>query len=205
MREGAKPAEITDYDLAQKFVGGDQKAFDEIHKRHESRVLNVCRSVTSVSEADDLAQEAWITVYKKIGDFRNESNLATWLYRIALNICLRHIEKNRRETTRDDDFWRSAENLEYLFAPRTLSPEAILEQKLEETTNDERFDKFVATLDADDKVIFINRAQGFEPREIAELLGDRSPQYVSNRFGKLKKKFAEFICDEKSKGGDSKI
>ncbi|HZG51016.1 MAG TPA: sigma-70 family RNA polymerase sigma factor, partial [Pyrinomonadaceae bacterium] len=64
----------SDYTLAQLAAGGDLSAFEELYERHNRRVYSLCLRMTqNVAEAEDLAQEAFIQLFRKIGSFRGES------------------------------------------------------------------------------------------------------------------------------------
>src|SRR5215468_11027976 len=70
-------------------VAGDHAAFDLIVERHRRTVYQVCfRFVGNHEDASDLAQDAFIRAYRALAKFKGESELRTWLYRIAVNVCL---------------------------------------------------------------------------------------------------------------------
>ena len=84
----------TDYELAQKAAGGDMQSFEELYQRHNRRVYSLCLRMTqNVSEAEDLAQEVFIQLFRKIGSFRGESAFTTWLHRLTVNQVLMHFRK----------------------------------------------------------------------------------------------------------------
>jgi len=96
---------ISDYALAQKAAEGDMKAFEQLYERHNRRVYSLCLRMTqNVSEAEDLAQEVFIQLFRKIGSFRGESAFTTWLHRLTVNQVLMHFRKRgvRMEQTTDD-------------------------------------------------------------------------------------------------------
>ncbi|HZG52864.1 MAG TPA: sigma-70 family RNA polymerase sigma factor, partial [Pyrinomonadaceae bacterium] len=65
---------MSDHALAQRAAGGDLSAFEELYERHNRRVYSLCLRMTqNVAEAEDLAQEAFIQLFRKIGSFRGES------------------------------------------------------------------------------------------------------------------------------------
>lgn len=67
---------------------GDQAAFEEIYRKHRRRVYFVCARIThNPAEAEELTQETFLQLYRKIGSFRGDSTLWTWLYRVTLNIA----------------------------------------------------------------------------------------------------------------------
>jgi RNA polymerase sigma-70 factor (ECF subfamily) len=74
-----------------------QSDFDEIYKSYWPKIFRLCMGyVNDDSLAQDLAQETFITVWKQLDKFRNESAIGTWIYRIATNHCLRQIERDKR-------------------------------------------------------------------------------------------------------------
>lgn len=85
---------VSDRDLAIQAGRGDLGAFEELYVRHNRRVYSVCLRMTqNVAEAEDLAQEAFIQLFRKIGSFRGESAFTTWLHRLTVNQVLMHFRK----------------------------------------------------------------------------------------------------------------
>lgn len=73
-----------DYQLAQRVAGGDMEAFEELYRLHHRRVYSLClRMLRNATEAEDLTQEIFIHLYRKIGSFRGESAFTTWLHRFV--------------------------------------------------------------------------------------------------------------------------
>ena len=71
--------------------------FEELYKIYWSKVFRLCMGyVNNRDLANDIAQETFITVWKQLPNFRNESAVGTWIFRIASNHCLRQIEKDKR-------------------------------------------------------------------------------------------------------------
>ncbi|MFN2452664.1 MAG: RNA polymerase sigma factor [Pyrinomonadaceae bacterium] len=96
---------VTDYALAQKAAAGDMHAFEQLYERHNRRVYSLCLRMTgNVQEAEDLAQEVFIQLFRKIGSFRGESAFTTWLHRLTVNQVLMHFRKRnvKMEQTTDD-------------------------------------------------------------------------------------------------------
>ena len=104
--------ELTDGDLlARVLVDGDQHAFSELVRRHQSPVRGLLRQLVrgDVELADDLAQETFIRAYKHIRSFRGEAKFSTWLYRIAYN-CFREDARKRKELVGiDEERWQAEE------------------------------------------------------------------------------------------------
>jgi RNA polymerase sigma factor (sigma-70 family) len=90
--------ELSDADLlARVLVDGDQHAFGELVRRHQSPVRGLLRQLTraDVELADDLAQDTFIRAYKNIRSFRGEAKFSTWLYRVAYNVFREHARKRK--------------------------------------------------------------------------------------------------------------
>jgi RNA polymerase sigma-70 factor (ECF subfamily) len=75
----------------KRVLAGDRTAFREIVDQHRTMVYRLAyRMVGNPEEAEDLSQEVFIRAYRSLGDFRQESKLSSWLYRITVNVCLDH-------------------------------------------------------------------------------------------------------------------
>ncbi len=89
-------APLSDHALAIAAGNGDMAAFEQLYARHNRRVYSLCLRMTqNVAEAEDLAQEAFIQLFRKIGSFRGESAFTTWLHRLTVNQVLMHFRKRR--------------------------------------------------------------------------------------------------------------
>jgi RNA polymerase sigma-70 factor (ECF subfamily) len=85
---------MTDLSLAQAAGWGDMTAFEELYNRHHRRVYSLClRMLQNPVEAEDLTQEVFIQLYRKIGSFRGDSAFTTWLHRMTVNQVLMHFRK----------------------------------------------------------------------------------------------------------------
>ena len=93
-----------DRQLAQRIARGERAAFEEFLDCYGERVHRlVRRSVPNVADAEDVTQEIFLDLYRGMAAFRGESSLATWVYRVALNHCLRHGEKQHAVQSRRND------------------------------------------------------------------------------------------------------
>jgi RNA polymerase sigma-70 factor, ECF subfamily len=92
--------EEDDAELLQRAGDGDRRAFDELMRRHEDRVFSVCLRIMRHREAAlDAVQDTFLTVFRKADQFRGDSALSTWIYRIAVNTCYDHLRKAKRRPT----------------------------------------------------------------------------------------------------------
>ncbi len=98
-----KRADVRDRRLIRKLRQGDERAFEELVGLYQNRIYGLMlRMIGNPEEAEDLAQEVFITVHRAIGTYRGEGRFYTWLYRIATNTC-----KNRIKYLRGRNFHRS--------------------------------------------------------------------------------------------------
>jgi RNA polymerase sigma-70 factor, ECF subfamily len=78
-----------DLELAGKIRSGDGAAFEQLYQQHATRLYNLAyRMAGTANDAEDLLQDIFLLAYRKVGSFRGESSLGTWLYRLAMNHCL---------------------------------------------------------------------------------------------------------------------
>lgn len=85
-----------DLELIGRIRAGDGPAFETLYRQHATRLYNLAsRMIGANGEADDLLQDIFLLAYRKIGSFRGESSLGTWLYRLAMNHCL-DVLRNRQ-------------------------------------------------------------------------------------------------------------
>lgn len=105
---------IQDCFLVREVQGGNHAAFEQLVHAHDQAVLRLALRITgSPSDAQDIYQEAFLKIYTKLGGFRFECSLSTWIYRIVTNLCLDHLRKNRnrREIASEVDFEGEEYNL----------------------------------------------------------------------------------------------
>src|SRR4030095_13638669 len=70
--------------------------FEELYQKHQRRVYSICLRMTrNVSEAEDLTQEVFIHLFRKIGSFRGESAFTTWLHRLTVNLVIMHFRRRQ--------------------------------------------------------------------------------------------------------------
>jgi RNA polymerase sigma-70 factor (ECF subfamily) len=78
-------------------IRGDLQSFEELFKLHHGKVYALCLRMTgNAAEAEDLSQEVFVQVFRKLGTFRGESALGTWLHRLTVNHVLMYFRKTRR-------------------------------------------------------------------------------------------------------------
>jgi len=95
--------------LIQQVQSGDHEAFEQLVKRYEKHVYNLClRMCGNAEDAKDLSQEAFLKAWRGIGFYKFESSFSTWLYRLTSNVCIDFLRRQKRRptvslTVEDDD------------------------------------------------------------------------------------------------------
>ncbi|MCK9426496.1 MAG: sigma-70 family RNA polymerase sigma factor [Ignavibacteriaceae bacterium] len=83
-----------DFSLIKRFIDGDESVFKTLVNRHKEKVRNlIFVTLNSTDMIDDISQEVFISVFKKLDRFRFESQFTTWLYRITINKCRDHLRR----------------------------------------------------------------------------------------------------------------
>ena len=85
---------LSEAEAIEKAKQGDAQAFEVLYNLHKRRVYSLClRMTANAAEAEDLTQEAFLQLYRKIATFRGESAFSTWLHRMAVNVVLMRLRK----------------------------------------------------------------------------------------------------------------
>jgi RNA polymerase sigma-70 factor (ECF subfamily) len=95
-----KEQKITDVGLVNEFKKGDLSAFEEIISRYETKVMNLSlRFTRNQEDAEEVMQDVFTTVYRKIDGFRGQSAFSSWLYRIVVNAAFMKLRKKKQSQT----------------------------------------------------------------------------------------------------------
>ena len=98
------PSDIGDAELVAACLRGEAGAFDLVVERHQRAVYHLCyRFVGNHEDASDLAQDVFLRAYRGLRRFRGDASLATWLYRIGVNVCLNRIAVKAPQTEPIDE------------------------------------------------------------------------------------------------------
>ncbi len=99
VRPAASVADLSETDLIAACLDGQAGAFELIVERHRRSVYQLCyRFVGNHEDASDLAQDVFLRAYRGLGRFRGQSSIATWLYRIGVNVCLNRVSVKKPRT-----------------------------------------------------------------------------------------------------------
>lgn len=160
------PADVTtakDLELTQMASRGDMAAFEEIYRRHHRRVYSIClRMLQNASEAEDLTQDVFIQLYRKIGSFRGDSAFTTWLHRMTVNQVLMHF---RKRTVKFEKTTEEGETPVQIVAGTSNPFKMPIVDKI-------AIDNAIDQLPAGYKNVFVlHDVEGFEHEEVARILG----------------------------------
>jgi len=189
---------INDSDLVRSFKEGNTIAFERLVIKYQDRIFNLCfRFLGDRQEAEDVAQEVFIKVFKALKRFRSESSFYTWIYRITVNTCKNRIKsldyrRSKKNITLDDE--KDTKHNSESFASGTGNiPDQIIEKK----ERIKLIQNAIEDLNYDHRAVIILRdIEGFSYDEISEITG--------HKLGTVKSKISRARNDlrEKLKGND---
>lgn len=164
-------SEIDESRLVRRLQRRDEHAFALLVEHYQNRVFAlVFRMLGDRAEAEDLAQEVFVTVFKSIDSFRGDSKLSTWIYRIAANHTknrIKYLQRRHHKRTRDIDDTRETEFTGPLGAHDHTPDELIQGRQMESIIQD-----CLAELEEDHRVVIILRdIDHLSYTEIAEIVG----------------------------------
>jgi RNA polymerase sigma-70 factor (ECF subfamily) len=165
--EGLQGNELQEAKTIQQAQQGDPAAFDRIYRLHSRRVYAMClRMVGNPTEAEDLTQEAFLRVFRKIQTFRGESAFSTWLHRLVLNVVLMQLRKKKLAWASLDEMTEPDE--ERAVPRREVGRPDLLLTGLIDRVNLERA---VEQLSPAQKMVFVlHDMHGYKHHEIAEMM-----------------------------------
>ena len=156
-------ATAPDFTLCQLAAGGSLPAFEVIYQRYNRRTYSLAlRMTASVTEAEDLTQEVFIQLFRKIGSFRGDSAFSTWLHRMTVNQVLMHFRrrsvKNER-TSEDGEMPEQTVRGSANPSKMQVVDRIALKNAIAQLPNGYR------------KVFILHDVEGFEHEEVARLMG----------------------------------
>src|SRR5579863_4872777 len=159
--------EFNEAEAIEKAKQGDASAFQALYDRHKRRVYSLClRMTANTAEAEDLTQEAFLQLYRKIATFRGESAFSTWLHRLSVNVVLMHLRKKGLPVVSLEETTQGGEE----DAPKKdIGAEDL---RLAGSIDRLRLQKAVDDLPPGYRTIFLlHDVEGYEHNEIAGLVG----------------------------------
>ncbi len=160
-------ARFSDAELIARAQRGEESAFEALYHAHKRRVYHLCfRMIGNTAEAEELTQEAFLRVFRKIHMFRGDSAFSTWLHRLSLNVVLMRLRKKR---VTEISFESGDDNQESERPPRDFgAPDLSLTGVVDRLT----LKRAVAKLPKGCRKVFVlHDVLGCEHHEIAAKLG----------------------------------
>jgi RNA polymerase sigma-70 factor (ECF subfamily) len=151
---------------------GDTAAFAELVEKYKQPVMNLaCRTIRDATEAEDLAQNVFVQVYKSAHRYKSSAKFSTWLFTIARNLCLNEIRRRSRHPAEslDASHPEADDQASHQVPDRkaVAPPEALLRRELEE-----KLDQALAGLPENQRTaLLLCRQEDLSYEEIARVLG----------------------------------
>jgi RNA polymerase sigma-70 factor (ECF subfamily) len=172
-----------DSDLIARFKKGDLSAFEAVVRKYQDRVYNLCRyMLRDPEDAQDAAQDVFLKSYRGLKDFRPDSSLYTWIYRIAVTTCLDYKRRSHREASRSEPLNENLPSEEPL--PEQLYASAEIPRSIQLAVQ-----KLPEKLRA---AIVLREIEELSYEEIAEVL-HTSPGTVKSRIARAREGLRHFL------------
>ncbi|MCS6804290.1 MAG: RNA polymerase sigma factor [Acidobacteriota bacterium] len=158
-------ARLTDFQLARASAAGDHRAFEMLYCQHHRRVYSLClRMLRNHEEAEDVTQEVFLQVYRKINSFQGNSAFTTWLHRLTVNMVLMYLRRKQKghrqeETLEANQMADPLENRKQVGHPDFPIEAVDLQNAINDLPNGYR------------QVFILHDIEGYEHNEISQLLG----------------------------------
>jgi RNA polymerase sigma-70 factor (ECF subfamily) len=193
---------LSEAEAIQRAGDGDAVAFEYLYRLHSRRVYAVClRMVGDTTEAEDLTQEAFLRLFRKIHTFRGESAFSTWLHRLAVNLVLMRLRKKSPpvvsiEATPDPDDETCSQRIDI------GAPDLLLEGSIDRIN----LERCIAQLPVGYRTIFVlHDIQGYEHNEIAGILR-RSVGDSKSQLHKARTRLRELLHEvQRDKARDERL
>lgn len=147
--------------LVESLRSGDLGAFEAIFHKYKGRIYSLCyRLINDVFEAEDLTQEIFLQLFRKISTFRGESSFTTWFHRLAINTALMHLRKKTEvQQNLNDDVMPDVPSNRMESSPNLKIDKLRLERAIAELPQGYR------------TIVVLHDIEGYDHQEIATLLG----------------------------------
>ncbi len=155
---------VPDFDLTRAAASGDMAAFETLYERHYRRVYSLClRMLANATEAEDLSQEVFVQLFRKLGSFRGESQFTTWLHRLTVNQVLMHFRKKGVKLEKTTEEGDELNDIVQMGTERPSSMPVVDRIALDDA---------IAQLPPGYRSVFIlHDVEGYEHEEVGKLLG----------------------------------
>jgi len=157
---------LTEAEAIERAKQGDAEAFEILYHLHKRRVYSLClRMTANTAEAEDLTQEAFLQLFRKLGTFRGESAFSTWLHRMAVNVVLMRLRKKGLAVVPLEETIETEEE-----APKKElgAPDSVLAGSVDRL----QLERAIENLPPGYRTVFVlHDVEGYEHNEIAQIVG----------------------------------
>lgn len=167
-----------DMELIDAFLKGDHNAFNLLIRKYQEGIYRVIRKmVLDHDDADDLTQEVFIKIYSSVNEFRGESKFFTYIYRIAVNLSLNFLNKNKRNFSRKVSLSGNEVNYSDLKA----------DEIIDASNRTELLEKAIESLPAQQRAVFnLRYYENLSYEEISSIMEKSTGGMKANYFHALK-------------------
>jgi RNA polymerase sigma-70 factor (ECF subfamily) len=189
----------SDLDLIEEFRKGDQSSFEELLGRYSNKVFSLASRLTrNPEDAEEVLQDVFVTVHRKISSFEGKSSFSSWLYRVTVNAAFMKLRKRRQDLSVPlEDVIQQPHSVAALRSPETafVDAQSIRNQMLE------ALESAIRKLPDDYRPVFILRdVDGLTSREVSKIL-DLTVPAVKSRLHRsrlmLRRRLTRFIDEQR--------
>lgn len=185
-------------ELVAEASGGSREAFEELVRRHQDRVYGLAlRMLGDPAEAEDAAQEVFLRAYRAIRDFRGESALYTWLFKVTLNACRSRLRRLARRRAREVPIHAAAGGEEEADPPEALAASGLPgpEESAQSSETARRVREAMGRLAPEHReVVLLREIEGLSYEEVAGAVG-ASLAAVKSRIHRARCELARLLED----------
>lgn len=189
----------SDLDLIEEFRAGEQTSFEELLSRYSNKVFSLASRLTrNTEDAEEVLQDVFVTVHRKIASFEGKSSFSSWLYRVTVNAAFMKLRKRRQDLSVPlEDVIQQSYSVAALKSPESafVDAQSIRNQMLE------ALESAIRKLPDDYRPVFILRdVDGLTSREVSKIL-DLTVPAVKSRLHRsrlmLRRKLTRFFDEQK--------
>ena len=186
---------FTDGELIRRFLEGSEEAFNRLVLAHQKRAYNIAyRFLGNREDADEVAQEAFVRVYRNLHKFRGHSSFQTWLYKIVLNLARNRYRKMKRrkedmKVSLDNPLLQDEGEISRDVADETYSPERAMRNKEIQQQVQAALEKIA--LDHR-QVVVLRHIEGLSYTEMSEILGCAEGT-IKSRLHRARQELREYL------------
>ncbi|MBN4069393.1 MAG: RNA polymerase subunit sigma-24 [Alkaliphilus sp.] len=181
--------------LIRESKNGNSSSFEELVSPHYKKAFNTAyRILGNLEDANDVAQDAIIKVFKSIGSFKENSSFSTWVYKIVVNTCIDFKRKNNKQEViyLDKQIGEKNGGLVLEIPDKAGTPESLFEENevkhiIHDAINELNFEQR--------KIIVLRDVKGFSYKEIAEIL-DCSEGTVKSRISRSRNNLRKVLVSK---------